>query len=101
MPVWDDWFRDNGRRADHGGRCGIRFNSADHSVDAAEEGVGVLLATELIVSDDLKKGRLVKLFEGAMETRRALYFVCPVGRENVPKIKVFREWLQAEVAVAG
>jgi len=95
LPVWDDWFRENGV-APSAATGGIRFNSADHSIDAAEEGAGVLLATELIVADDLKKGRLVKLFDSAMPTRRTMYFVCPDGREDVPKIKVFRDWLQAE-----
>ncbi len=96
LPVWDDWFRENGvpRSAATGG---IRFSSADHSIDAAEEGAGVLLATELIVADDLKKGRLVNLFDITMATRRAMYFVCPDGSEDVGKVKVFREWLQAEI----
>lgn len=97
MPMWADWFREHGvtRSASNGG---IRFNSADHSIDAAEEGAGVLLATELIVIDDLKKGRLVKLFDIEMATRRTLYFVCPDGSENSAKVQVFRDWLQAEIA---
>ena len=97
MPMWEDWFRQHGvtRSASNGG---IRFNSADHSIDAAEEGAGVLLATELIVIDDLKKGRLVKLFDITMPTRRGMYFVCPDGGEDVGKVRVFREWLQAEIA---
>ena len=98
LPVWDDWFREYGEGVT-GGAYGIRFSSADHSIDAAEEGAGVLLATELIVADDLKKGRLVKLFDITMPTRRSMYFVCPVGRENVSKIKSFREWLQQEIKV--
>ena len=97
LPVWDDWFREYGV-APSAATGGIRFNSADHSIDAAEEGAGVLLATELIVADDLKKGRLVKLFDITMATRRAMYFVCPDGSEDVGKVKVFREWLQTEIA---
>lgn len=97
LPVWEDWLRDNGVPLS-AATGSVRFNSADHTIDAAEEGAGVLLATELIVADDLKKGRLVKLFEITTLTRRAMYFVCPVGREDVPKIKMFRNWLQAEIA---
>ena len=97
LPVWDDWFREYST-APSAATGGIRFSSADHSIDAAEEGAGVLLATELIVADDLKKGRLVKLFDITMPTRRSMYFVCPDGSEDVDKIKVFREWLQAEIA---
>lgn len=97
LPVWDDWFREQGVENAMRNTRGIRFNSADHSIDAAEEGAGVLLATEMIVADDLKKGRLVKLFNIVMPTRRAMYFVCPEGRENVDKIRAFREWLQDEI----
>ncbi|MGI9479791.1 MAG: transcriptional regulator GcvA [Hyphomicrobiaceae bacterium] len=97
LPIWEDWFLENGVQPNTE-RRGIRFSSADHSIDAAEEGAGVLLATELIVADDLKKGRLVKLFDITTQTRRAMYFVCPAGREDVPKIKMYRNWLQAEIA---
>ncbi|MBU2532502.1 MAG: transcriptional regulator GcvA [Alphaproteobacteria bacterium] len=96
MPRWDEWFREAGAEMVPKNR-GIHFNSADHSIDAAEEGAGVLLGTELIVADDLKKGRLVKLLDITINTPRAMYFVCPVGRENLPKIKAFREWLQLEI----
>jgi len=97
LPAWDDWFQEFvGEPVPSAG--GIRFNSADHSIDAAEEGAGVLLAIDMIVCDDLKKGRLVQLSDLTMPTKRAMYFVCPEGRQDVPKIKAFREWLQAEVA---
>lgn len=97
VPTWEDWFKD--QQVDFAPAVrGIRFNSADHAIDAAEEGAGILLATELITYDEQKKGQLVKVFEHAMPTSRAMYFVCPEGRENIGKIKVFREWLQMEMA---
>ena len=96
-PTWDDWFKQQGVENTKTAR-GVRFNSTDHAIDAAEEGVGALLAVEMIVAGDLKKGRLVKLFDLTMQTQRAIYFVCPDGRENVSKIKLFRQWLQEESA---
>lgn len=94
LPDWKEWFQEFvGKPVP---TAGIRFNSADHSIDAAEEGAGVLLAVEMIVCDDLKKGRLIRLFDHVMPTRRAMYFVCPEGMQDVPKIKAFREWLQRE-----
>lgn len=96
IPSWADWFEAAGAPYTPVNR-GIRFSSADHSIDAAEEGTGVILATEMIVCDDLKSGRLVKLFGEAAATGRGMYFVCPEGREDVPKIKAFREWLREEM----
>ena len=97
MPSWADFFEEVGVDHANAGR-GVRFSSADHSIDAAVEGSGVLLATELIVCDDLANGRLKKLFDITLATRRAMYFVCPDGREDVPKIAAFRTWLQDEMA---
>jgi len=97
MPSWADFFEEVG--VDHANaNRGVRFSSADHSIDAAVEGSGILLATELIVCDDIRNGRLKKLFDVTVTTRRALYFVCPDGREDVAKIAAFRTWLQQEMA---
>ena len=96
IPDWIDWFREEDTEFAPAIR-GIRFNSTDHAIDAAEEDTGLLLTTELIVCDDLKKGRLARVFDDALQTNRSMYFVCPEGRENVAKVKVFREWLQAEM----
>ncbi len=96
MPGWDDWFQAAGVEV-AGQRRGVRFNSTDHMIDAAEEGAGVLLAADLVLHDDLKRGRLIQLFDLAVPTGRAFYVVCPSGRENDAKIKAFREWLVDEI----
>jgi LysR family glycine cleavage system transcriptional activator len=97
MPSWADYFEGAGVENATPNR-GVRFSSADHSIDAAVEGSGVLLATELIVCDDIANGRLVRLFDTSLTTERAFYFVCPDGRQDVAKIAIFRMWLQEEMA---
>jgi len=42
VPDWADWFKAAGVDAVDVSR-GLRFNSADHALDAAGEGAGVLL----------------------------------------------------------
>ncbi len=96
IPNWGEWLARRGVKLS-ARKQGISFSSADHAVDAAEEGVGVLLGQELIVADDLRKGRLMKLFDIRTTTERAMYFVCPPGHENIPKIRAFRQWLREEV----
>ena len=100
IPVWSDWFHTAGIDEPASARR-LRFSSTDHSIDAAEEGAGVFLAPDLIVTDDLRRGRLVRLFpDRRVGSQRAMYFVCPEGTENVPKIAAFRSWLQAEIHLA-
>ena len=57
MPNWVDWFAAAGVRGVDVSR-GLRFNSADHALDATVEGAGVLLALDALAYDDLRTGRL-------------------------------------------
>lgn len=95
LPTWKDWFAAAGvDNVDL--RRGLRFNSADHAVDAAVEGAGVLLSYYTIAYEDLRLGRLVCPFDIRLDTNRAFYFVCPVSSEHRPKVEAFREWLGRE-----
>jgi LysR family transcriptional regulator, glycine cleavage system transcriptional activator len=95
LPTWKQWFEKAGvKGADL--RRGLRFNSADHAVDAAVEGAGVLLSYYTIAYEDLRLGRLICPFDIRLETNRAFHFVCPVSSENRPKVIAFREWLRRE-----
>jgi LysR family glycine cleavage system transcriptional activator len=98
-PRWADWFKRAGVDGLDGvdqGR-GLRFNSADHAIEAAIEGVGVLLAHKALVVDELRTGRLIAPFDLEIGADRSFYLVCPLGRETEPKIAAFRAWIMAEV----
>jgi len=77
---------------------GLHFNSADHALDAASEGAGVLLARDVLAYDDLRMGRLVVPIEFALHPGRAYYFICPKSREAHPHVQAFRSWIKQEVA---
>ncbi len=97
LPNWSDWLEVAGLRDIDLSR-GLRFNTADHALDAAVEGAGILLAQTILAYDDLRTGRLVMPFDLVLPTKRAYYLVCPtrdVGREP---IKAFRDWMFREVA---
>ena len=58
VPTWTDWFAAAG--LDHVEIArGLSFNSADHALDAASEGAGVLLVTDILAYDLVHSGRLV------------------------------------------
>ena len=74
------------------------FNSADHALDAASEGAGVLLAHDLLAHDDLRTGRLIIPVALPSASGRAYHVVCPKHRSGVPQVRAFRDWIKQEVA---
>jgi LysR family transcriptional regulator, glycine cleavage system transcriptional activator len=95
-PRWGDWFAAAGVvgvDVSHG----LRFNSADHAIDATVEGAGVLLTYDFLAYDALRGGRLAVAFPLTLRSGRAYYFVCPRKQQDRPKVRAFREWVKQEV----
>ena len=97
VPTWYDWLK--AARMDGGDlRRGLRFSGADHSLDAALEGAGLLLAHTILAYDDLRSGRLVMPFKVVLPSPRAYHFVCPTSKEKHRNVSAFRDWLQEEIS---
>ncbi|QBF30413.1 transcriptional regulator GcvA [Thalassococcus sp. S3] len=92
---WPTWFRAAG--IDFAPTHGARFSQADHAVDAALAGVGVVLGRRALVVKDLYEGRLIAPYKLALSTKAHFRFLCPKGAENRPHIKAFRDWIIAEI----
>jgi LysR family transcriptional regulator, glycine cleavage system transcriptional activator len=97
LPDWGDWFSAAGIKDADLSR-GLRFNSADHALEAAVEGAGVLLAHDLMAYDDLRTGRLVIPLNRTVATRRAFHVVWRKRVKPRPVMQAFRDWLKEEVA---
>ena len=97
MPTWSDWFNAAGLPSIDIGR-GLHFNSADHALDAAGEGGGVLLAQDLLAYDDLRTGRLIIPVAQPIASGRAYHVVCPRHRSTLPQVRAFRDWIKQEAA---
>ena len=96
-PDWNAWFQKAGAGAVDL-RRGLHFNSADHALDAACEGAGVLLAYDVLAYDDLRNGRLVIPFKLALPSNRAFHVVWPTARKPSPAADAFRLWVGQEMA---
>jgi LysR family glycine cleavage system transcriptional activator len=97
VPTWADWMHLAGIEGVDTTR-GLRLNVADHALDAAIEGVGVVLAYKVVASRDIGLGRLVVPFGPEIPVPgRAYHFVCPRGHEKRAPIKAFRDWAFAEI----
>jgi LysR family glycine cleavage system transcriptional activator len=97
VPTWEDWMQMAGIEGIDT-RRGLRLNVADHALDAASEGAGVVLGYKVVASHDIGLGRLVAPFGPEIPVPgRSYFFVCPKGDEKRPAIKAFRDWVFAEI----
>ncbi len=95
---WRDWFKDAGVVVKKMPK-GTQFPQTSLALQAAIDDQGVALARSAHVLDDVKAGRLVRLFPKVKSKSNVSYFfVCVPGRENEPQIAAFRDWLMREAA---
>ncbi|MDK3016966.1 transcriptional regulator GcvA [Pseudodonghicola flavimaris] len=92
---WAAWFRAVGIASPP--PTGLRFSQADHAIDAAMTGVGVVLGRRALVIKDLAEGRLVAPYGVALTTTAHFRFLCQTGAETRPQIRAFRDWMLHEV----
>lgn len=97
VPSWGDWMQMAGIEGIDSTR-GLRLNVADHALDAASEGVGVVLAYKIVASRDLAAGRLVVPFGPEIPLPgRSYFFCCAKGDEKRAPVKAFRDWVFQEM----
>lgn len=97
FPTWNKWLESAGL-ANLGVRSGLQINNSAAVLQAALEGQGIALARSVMAYDDIKSGRLVRLFERVQYKSPLAYYVVyrPEGLK-LPKILAFNEWLMEEV----
>ncbi len=76
---------------------GPRFSHADHGLDAAVDGAGVVLGRLSLAMRDIRSGRLIAPFEGYLKARAGFYFVAPLPLMELPRVAAFHQWLLEEV----
>jgi len=77
---------------------GLRFESTNLALQAAIEGIGVAIAIDAFIKDDLAQGRLVRLFDISRLSSRPFHLVYPDARANDPRLVAFRDWLLEEAS---
>ena len=93
---WQVWFK--AMKVQITPTYGPRFSQADHAVDAALAGVGVVLGRRALVIKDMAEGRLVAPFPCALRTGARFRFLCPEGAETRPQVVAFKSWMLDEIA---
>ena len=92
---WAAWCRAAGLEMDTS--HGPRFSQADHAIDAAIAGAGVVLGRVSLATRALETGRLVAPFEVGLISESQFRFICPQGNETRPHVAAFEAWVLAEI----
>lgn len=96
FPTWRAWLAAIGVESVDAER-GLVINASAAVTQAAVDGQGVALGRSVVVGDDLKAGRLVRLFPDAVcPVRWGYYVVTRPGAMDVAKVAAFQGWLIAE-----
>jgi LysR family glycine cleavage system transcriptional activator len=79
---------------------GQRYNMESMAIQAALDGHGVALVSNVLTEADVTAGRLVRLFDIGLRTGGGLayYLAYHPGRLRQPRVAAFREWLLSEAA---
>ena len=93
---WPAWFR--AASLPPRDWAGQRYSQADHAIDAAMSGAGVILGRAALAARALAEGRLVAPFRPALKTIANYRIICVKGAETRPQIVAFRDWLVAQTS---
>ena len=98
FPTWDVWLTQAGVVGAVRPR-GLQINNSAAVLQAAIEGQGIALARSVMARDDLKAGRLLRLFADIqVPSSLAYYIVYRPDSANLPRLHAFRDWLLQEAA---
>jgi DNA-binding transcriptional LysR family regulator len=93
---WPIWFAAAGVATTEV-RRGPIFDSTKIAVQAAIDGLGIVMGPPTLFADDIAAGRLFQPFALAVETGKSYWFVVPENSAGRPKVKAFRDWIFSEV----
>ena len=94
---WDAWLEAAGVAVPPA-MTGPSFTDPLLAYEAALAGQGVLLVMDMLMVDALATGRLVRPFPVAVESEYAHWFVSAAGRRLRKPARLFRDWLEVEIA---
>jgi LysR family transcriptional regulator, glycine cleavage system transcriptional activator len=98
--AWPRWFELAGLPRAHstGGRF---FDHYFLSLEAAINGMGVVLAPEVLVEEDLRLGRLTKLFTQYVLRGPGFHVLARESGPDKPHLAAFMDWLQGRAAASA
>ncbi|MGI9350480.1 MAG: transcriptional regulator GcvA [Rhizobiaceae bacterium] len=92
---WATWLRVMGYTSVNPER-GVHYNHADHCIEAAVDGGGMVMGRLGFAFRELRAGRLTAPFKHAISAKGGFYFCCPQRSLEKEKVLHFLAWLRDE-----
>ena len=98
---WDAWCAQSGETWLAGQPAVREYDEEHYALQAAIAGQGLVLASNILVSESVANGLLVA-YKGEVQIDGAGYSaLCVPGRERHPPVRAFFEWLREEARASG
>jgi LysR family transcriptional regulator, glycine cleavage system transcriptional activator len=93
--AWDAWLLKSGDI----GICDVKgraFGNVHLAIDAAINGLGLALANDLLVEDDLERGCLVEPFPATISDDLSFWLLWRKGDQERQSTVMLRQWIESE-----
>jgi LysR family transcriptional regulator, glycine cleavage system transcriptional activator len=97
--TWARWLQAFGIA--YTGAARPSFSHTYLTLEAAANGQGIALAAEPFIAEDLRCGRLVRLFPQRVRGPYRFHLVRPPDAEARPAVKAFCDWIKAEALMSS
>jgi LysR family glycine cleavage system transcriptional activator len=98
--LWQQWFL---LQDEHysGGISNIYLDHGFQCIEAARKGLGIALADQVEVAQDLREGRLVRLTDKGLPVGESIYLVTDIEPQQSVRARVFVEHMTKELNALG
>ena len=93
-PGWPEWLAAHRLQAAAGQQV-LSYASVYIALEAARDAMGIALAPEPLVRDDLRSGKLIAPFELVLDNPYAFWIVHPAHLASDPRVQTLIDWLHA------
>src|SRR5699024_10554007 len=95
--AWHDWFEAQGIQTGSSYH-GPRFDTFSMALEAARARCGVALVPRFLAVEELENGELTIPWPFVQRSRGAYYLAYPEHKRELHRVKVFVDWIKAQIA---
>jgi len=96
FPSWNEWLAENNLEGVPF-KSGPRFSMSSMVLQAAIDGQGIAMASSVLAADDLRAGRLIRLFPQKLVAQYNYHLICTKGLSQRPDVVKFIHWIKQEM----
>ncbi|MDM0072666.1 LysR substrate-binding domain-containing protein [Variovorax sp. J31P207] len=93
---WPIWLKSAGF-GDEKPQNNLTLANSALCLQAATDGLGVAMAQQAYVAEDIQNGRLVVPVDHVAETETGYYLICDLHKANTFPVKAFRDWIRTVI----